>query len=447
MIESANAPSTVTAFLPGVFRSLRKDLLVILAIAIVAAAAGGIAGKLTNKAASSAQLVLSPMPLIGKAGSRTVQGAQAGDPLAELMATPLDVKSTSLLCMSDEVLQKTFDQLSQSGALSAPIPNLLQLKQALEYQLTVAKETPYDVTYSPLIVLTAEAKAPADAKLIVNTWAQTIVEASKKYQDAIQGPVAKVLEEQTEEIHKQLVEAEMASERFWTENNVIYWEGRLNEIVTLINNFVKTKVTNTAEEVLYNATAEGLEREQAKMQETVSLGLNPSPKLASTFGVDASAKSAPSDKEDRTHSSVLSFDWINPAYWSIEARIAKERGNAAGREEQSKVFDALIQDLEKERTGIQKSYAQAITGKTRVGRDLIRLEEVYKDIATKRDFAHVASSLNHPELQLVSSGTEWPLPRFRRAILFGAMAGILGCLAAACLSVLYRMVLKPALEA
>jgi hypothetical protein len=73
------------------------------------------------------------------------------------------------------------------------------------------------------------------------------------------------------------------------------------------------------------------------------------------------------------------------------------------------------------------------------------MEDAFHDIALKREFAQVAGGLDNPPIQVVSEGAEWPLPRFRRAIAFGGVAGVLGLLAAACASAAYRMVLKPVL--
>jgi hypothetical protein len=143
----------------------------------------------------------------------------------------------------------------------------------------------------------------------------------------------------------------------------------------------------------------------------------------------------------------MSLEWVNTAYWDTKGQEALSVGDAEGKEKQRQEIERLIEELEKERLEVQAMYAKAVTGKLRVTRDLERVEEAFKDIATKREFANVASSLNHPAIQVISEGAEWPLPRFRRAIQFGSVSGVLGFVLGACLSVLYRMVVKPAFEA
>ncbi len=446
MSENTQGLASRKTSLVEIIKCVRKDLLMFILAAVLVAAAGAIIGMLTNKTSSSAQLVLSPMPLAGKSKVKTVEGKTSEDELEAMLATPLDVKSTSLLCMSDEVLQKTFDAISQSGMLSKPIVDLIRLKKALKFSVAVEKETPYDITYTPLIILTADARSPADAKLIVNTWASVVLEAAKRFQDAVQGPVAKALVERKAELHDELTQAELDSEKFWTENSTLYLEARLQEISRQINEFKRQRHEAEAEVVFDKSTAEVLDSEKADVPETVVLNWKPSAALASILGAKvgiAAPKEAASGQSDEAPFTV---EVLNQAHWDIVGKLATAKANAAAKEKKIQEFDRLVDSLEKDRLKAQADLAKATTGRVRVGRELLRLEEEFRDIALKQTFAHVASSLNHPVLQVISEGAEWPVPRFQRAVQFGIVSGILGFIAAACISVLWRIFVKPAFE-
>jgi len=445
MSENVQLPAFQTIRLSEVVSCIRKDLLILILSAIVLAGLGAVAGKLTNKTESSAQLVLSPMPLAGKGKVTTAEGKASGDELEAMLATPLDVKSTSLLCMGDEVLSKTFEEVNKEGVLSKPIKNLLNLKKALSFAVAVQKETPYDITYTPLITLTADAKLPADAKAIVNTWAHVVSEAAKRFQDAVQGPVAKALDGRKTELQSELTQTELDSEKFWTDNNPLYLETRLNEIAGLLNTFRKEHATLEAEIVLDKGTVESLEADKANIPEKIKLEWNiPAPlaaSLASKIGI-----AAPKDGDAKQSSGTsITDEVLNQTYWDVVGKITMTRAGFVSKEKKIADLDRLIDSLEKERLDLQAQFAKATTGKMRVGRELLRIEEEFRDIALKQKFAQVASSLNHPVLQILSEGAEWPVPRFQRAIAFGMMAGVLGLTAAACFSVLWRLFIKPTL--
>ena len=435
MSESSQVSISAAVGLVEIVRSIRRDLVVIVVVALIAAAGGAIIGKLTNTTRSTAQLAMSPLPLAEKSKGE----------FASMMATPLDVKSASLLCMSDEVLQKTLDQINTSGTYSKPIKDLLRLKKALSFKVVVNKETPYDISYSPLIVLTAKASRPPDAKVLVNTWARVVAEQAKKFQDAVQMPSATALEGRKSELKAALTEAELESEKFWTENNVIYLETRLNQTSGLINAFKKERTSLESAVVFDQATVDALETEQAKAPEKLTLSWIPSTALATALGVKLGLSAPKEGGSEQPAEAPLSVEVLNAVHWEIVGKLAMTRTGVAAKSKQIKGIDSLIDSLEKERLEIQARYAKAITGKTRVGRRLIRLEEEFKDVATKCEFAMVASSLNHPVLQVISEGAEWPRRRFLWPILFGILSGVLGFLAAACASATWRIFLKPAL--
>ncbi len=422
-------------------KCIRKDFIILILAAAVIATGGAGFGKLTTKTTSSAQLVMSPMPLVGKAKVKIFEGRASKDDLEAMLAAPLDVKSASLLCMSDEVLQKTLDQVNQSGSLSQPLKDIKQLRAKLNFTVAVEKETPYDITYAPLIVLMAESKRPSDAKLIVNTWSHVVMAAAKKFQDAVQGPVAKALIDQKNDVRSELTKAELESEKFWTENNVLYLEMRLNDISAQINNFKRLGNEARAEIAFDNATAETLTAmNTTEVPDKIKLEW----KLPAPLGAMLGAKPE-TQKDGKAEGVAMTGEVANTAHLKIVEMLAAAKANAAAKTKKIDEYERMIGVLEEDRLKVQAEFAKATTGKIRAARELLRLEEEFHDIAMKQEFAQVASNLDQPVMQVISEGTEWPVSRFGRAIQFGITSGIFGFIAAACLSVLLRLFVKPLL--
>lgn len=432
-----------SAHLRDILLCLRKDLYLIILASIVIAAIGAGIGKYTNISSSSAQLVLTPIPLRAKATE---------DALAVMLAAPLDVTSMSLLCKSDQVLEETrtkLNELYEQGKLSAPIKYITKLSTKLDFSVTIAKETPYELTYTPVLQLFAKAKVPMDAEAMVNTWAEVVADAAKKFQDAVQMPAAHALEERVTELKEQLAQVEMENEKFWTENNVAYMEARMGEIISLIVNFMQTKSEVETELIAERGSLEGYTKEIANELPTVPCKWEPSPELIEVLGnrlglpmaKDGAKEGAPADN------SLLSVDHLNMVYFETRAKMVAARAGVMQREAQISEIDRRIEALEKERVELQAQYARVTTEKMRIGRLLDRVEGAYSNLATKHEFANVAGKLDHPVLQVISKGTAWPLPRFRRAIMFGGISGMFGIFAAAAISVFLRMIIRPALEA
>jgi hypothetical protein len=172
--------------------ALRRDWWKIVALALLAAAAGGAAGKLTNTARSTAQLLLTPAPVRDNYDTERGLWQYSADEssLVRMMARPLEANTAVLLCMSDGVMQRTFDELGEPGVLSAPPASINSLKNALSCEVSLDIETPYEVRYSPVIRLQAAARVPADAAAMVNAWAAVCVEKAAEFQAARQQPQA-----------------------------------------------------------------------------------------------------------------------------------------------------------------------------------------------------------------------------------------------------------------
>ena len=437
MSNTAPSSQPYAAYLRDVLGCLRTDLVKIVAVTILIGAAAAAVGKLTNSATSTAQLVLTPIPLS--------EGAE-NDALAVMLAEELDVTTVSLLCKSDTVLRKTMEKLNESGELKKPLEYVNQLESALEHRVTVSKETPYEIVYSPIIKLTARAKKPADASLMVNTWAGIVVDAAKEFQDAVQGPAAKALKERTEGLKKELVTAEMESEKFWTEGNVLYLEERLKEVIERINSLERSRTELETQMISKGASLRILNEELAAETDKLSLRWIPSAGVAAAFSKLAGVKTEPLPEGTDGSPSLIEMERLNAVYWELRGQAAATHATVVAAETQLSELDRRVGELETERLELQAELAMKNTEQARVARNLERVEGAYTNLANKDAYARVAEMLDHPVLQVISQGTEWRLPRFRRAILFGGFAAMMACGTALFLSIAYRMVLKPALE-
>lgn len=416
---------------------LKRDALAILLAGILFAAAGAGIGKLTNTGTSTAHLALTPLPI------HSASQATQEDVFMDMLAAPLDVSTASLLCMSDEVILKTMEKVNAPGLLTAPMKNLQTLKNALKFRVTVATETPYQVVYTPLLQLTAKAKQPADAKAIVNAWSEAVVDAAKRFQEAAQSPLASAFEERTEALGEDLKKCEADSERNMAESSVLYYEMRLRDIIGLITKLKESRTDTSSLLIGEEASVVALTEDQSKQEPYIKLNWTLSEDmrkaLESKLGVStASPENGPA--------SELQMEQINNVYWDVSGKIIATRAGVRAKQATLDQLDKLIADLEDERTDVQAKYAKATIDKMRVDRDLKRIENAYGNISIKKEFARVAGALKHPPVQVISQGAEWPLPRFRRAIVVGAVTGILGVLAAMMASVSVRMVLKPLLK-
>ncbi|HNR36786.1 MAG TPA: hypothetical protein PKO36_16540 [Candidatus Hydrogenedentes bacterium] len=426
-----------SAHLYTMLQALRKDMALILIGAVVLGAMGAAIGKLTNKSKSKAQLVLTPMPL--RANTKATE-----DNLAIMMATPLDVTSLSLICMGDEVLERTLKRVNESNELSAPIKDITKLKTRLSYQITIAKETPYELTYAPILELTAKCSVPKDAKVLVNAWGAIVSEAATRFQDAVQQPAAEALDERVEKLGSELEQAELESEKFWTENNVEYYKLRLNDLVGLINRMKETRTRLQCELFAERASLQAFTESLSHFEPTIKLQVQPSKPLLDVFG---GKWGLPMSKEDASKPSdsapLLTMEHINTTFLDIQGKIAASNAGVAAKEAELKETLSVLDELESERLEIQAKYAQAVTGRERVERKLEIASTTFKNIKSKHEYAQVAGQIKHPVLQVISEGAEWPLPRFRRAILFGAAAFCAGLAFFAAFSVVRRMILQP----
>ena len=411
--------------------TLRQDLRSLIVVALVLGLVGGITGKLTNKTTSSAQLLLTPLPL------RTAVSTLSGDDLAEMIAEPMDIKTAALVCKSDEALSKTMAVLNDSGKLSSPFNSLQTLRNAVGTQVTVSRESPMEIVYSPVIQLSAKGKSPGEAKLIVDTWADQCAILGKTYQQKRHADAARGFEERATHLQEQLDASEEALEAFRREDNLNYYEESLTALTRQISNtrdLLSLAEQNFADERAKHVVlvdAEGGGEAAQKLQ------FAPSDKLLTMLPGTAGLES-PSDGT----TTLLDLEVINPIYELEVTAGAAAAGYEARRNKLETELEAFLEHMD----ALEGEVARVQRKDRELVREMKLLAKAYEDAALRAKFAEVASELAQPELQVLSYGAEWRLPRFRRALLLAAPAAIFGFLLAASVSVALRLVILPALE-
>jgi len=406
-----------------------RDRVAIVLVAAVLALAGAVVGKVTNNASSTALLALTPMPM---------RSANQLDQMTRMIAAPLDVKTISLLCTSDDVLQKTREKLNSGGELSAPIKTLHQLKNSLSFEITITKETPYEIAYSPVLALIAEASNPTDARLKVNMWAETCVEAAQGLREKQHAPSNTAFRSEVSQALTALKGAEQELEEFRKENNLAYMQARRNMLVGVINEFEQKRADIEQSAMQQNARANALAADKETEQSAFKLKWTPSDRLLTAIEgrLGASIKA-----EDDTNGHALEVEHINDTYVRLSTESALARSHFAGYKAQMDRLDTDTTRLRNELDALQVRLSETETIEKRLLRDIAILETAYKDVAVKGEYTQIAQALKHPPVQLLSEGAEWEMPRFRRAILFGFAAGVLGLLCASCVSILARCLL------
>ncbi|MBI2425475.1 MAG: hypothetical protein HYV27_21800 [Candidatus Hydrogenedentes bacterium] len=425
--------------LGSILQGVWRDRLPIALITLLIAITGGVAGKLTNSISSSAQLLLTPLPL---------RSATSEDPLSQMIPVPMEVKTATLLCMSDDAVERTRQKLNESGKLEEPIESLQDLRDALEYEITVAKETPYEEIYSPVIALTAEAKSPAEAKLLVDTWAMVCEELGREYKKKQSSSTVMAFQAQEERLRAKLEEAREALELFERERNFMYYDTRLTALVALVSDYVKEKAM--VEQNLQEAKAKHLSMStvQAGEEPILGLGWTPAAELANMVlpaGKKLAEAKAPEGTEAVTPP-LLVQDTLNPLYDLASKESAIAEAGQLGFEARGKEIDVSVERFMTEMKQLQIDRAETQRKQQELMLEVTIATEAYTNASTKTEYALMAQELDATELQVLSPGAEWRMPRFRRALLFAGLAGAVAFSAAVLTSVFMRRFIFPALE-
>lgn len=437
MSDSVEGRASLLEFQRSAIAALRKDRFWIVAAAVLLAVGGAALGKLTTTTTSTAALVVTPLPL-------RVATDIKEDPLVPMLAEPLGIKTAVLICKSDAVLQATLNALRSGGKLSGEIKTLKQLATALDTTVTIEKETPYELKYSPVILLTAKAKTPADARLMVNTWAEECVKAARKLQEANQGPVMDAFAQQAEAAQKSLVTAEETYRAFKEKNSVDFLKERVVEMAKLRTTIdtAKNEAELLAAEAGAGATA--LKEQEQSQQPKLLLQWTPSDGILSALGTMQGGRATPQAKPEKPE--ALSIETANETYTRVATELALELAKAAGAKSKLEETEVVLNKFAQELDSLKAEVALAEIEDRRLARQVEIYETVYQNAAEKREYAQIAKNVGNLQLQLLSEGAEWAAPRFRKAILGGGLAGLCGLVLAACLSVGVRVVLGPFLR-
>lgn len=430
MSEKVNYLDWVRHHSSQIVAALKRDRYRIALATVLVAVVGGMVGRLGKSTTSTAQLVVTPIPL-----RQTFDPAKSpDDQLARMLALPLDLKTAALLCMSDDVLEKTRAALNNKPEFGRTIKALAQLRNTLRYKITVSKDTPYETVYSPILELTARASTPAQAKLMADTWAEQCVTASKSFQQKNQAPLAEAFEEQATVLSGELGKAEKDYEDFKKENSLVYLRNHLEGLVEALNLLEEargrleeegTEAAGRVEAYAAQKLVEPLlfERNWRLPEGTLSA-------LAGKMGKPAASPEASGEK--------LTIETINDAHVRILTELAIAKAEKDGKQRSLDRLMEVISEFKGEIKSWQEVLGEAEMRDKYLGRNVTVLEVAYLDAAKRLEFAKIAANLTPPQLQLLSRGAEWRIARFRPAIMFGILAGFWGFVCAAGLSVLIR---------
>ncbi|HOZ47844.1 MAG TPA: hypothetical protein PLO37_01590 [Candidatus Hydrogenedentes bacterium] len=474
MSENAEFLPWMRAHVPQVRQAWRTDRVKILLFTLLCGLVGFYAGNTIMKTTrSTVQLVVAPMPAQG--GSEFLQ-----------IAPKMDITSVSLLCKSDEVLQRTLDKVEASGKLTRPIKSIRVLEKALAHRITVANETPMEKTYSDILELSAKSKIPEDAALIVNAWAEEIIAAVDRYEDGMEGPLLEILSRNYEDALATLSIAEKEREDWLIKNNMELVENHRRTVSELVMKHI-VELTDT-ETQLRNEQArlDGLKRAIQNVDSKVSLSWRlPDPEILTAIeaklGIEISPLVADKDDEPETQetpseaevkpdvvsssdvptlddiiaqsqsepapdgSAVVTHEMLNSPYWEAYGQLLIGEPLVAGLEARKTYLEQLKASHLAELDELNADLMRMQTEKERMERQYKLVLEVHDMLYPRKKWLEVANDVDYHTLQLLSQGTVWP-----RTYLWGAagagFSALFGFFAAACLSLLGRLVIGPVLK-
>lgn len=420
-----------------VLECLHRDVVAIAIVTLLLAVLGAAAGVFTHSVTSTAQLILAPPPF---------QAMPEEDELAAMVADPMDVKTAVLLCTSDETLAATRDRLNEEMTLSKPVKNLRQIEQALSYTVTIAKETPYEVLYSPIIELTAKAASPADARTMVDAWAQECVNAARTYQEAYQLPMSAALRQEGQTTEDAYVAAEQEYAAFTREHIIPLYEDRVKVLIETMGELEKSRTTLLQSVNEARAKADAYGKSLASEEPKLTLEWGASEPLSGALSRVAGTTPAPTGG-DGPEGAIVRGETVNTTYWAMQAERADAEAEWASCSAQLDALDLLLEARRKELDKTQATLSAALVEEQRLKRVVELYGGVYMNTRGKATFAQVAEQLaDTPQLQVLSGGAEWQKSRLARALANGILAAFFGLLMAASASIAMRLVLKPALE-
>jgi len=215
MSVQSNESAVASDHVVCVMGALRRYAALIVVVGLVCGIGGGILGKKTTAATSTAQLLVAQTPIreTYNPSREPLTYSAEYSAIARMISGEIGVKTAEAVFTSDEVMAETYKQLKGAGKLTDVPATLNKLRSALTFEIVVDKDTPQDVEYSPLVLLHASASNPRDAAVMVNTWADVCVSAAEEFQRVRQEPSVTKLAATEEELNARMaaLEAQLAS--------------------------------------------------------------------------------------------------------------------------------------------------------------------------------------------------------------------------------------------
>jgi len=459
--------------------ALKKDLVLIVVFTVAMTALGFVAGKkvlTTNK--STAHLVVAPIP-------------SRGAPESIELAPKLDVTSVTLLCKSDEVLRRTFDEIVAAGRLVRPIPSIRVLAKSLSYEITIAKETPMDTVFSEVLELTAKSKVPEDAALMVNTWAEQIIEAVDRYEAGVEGPLLEIFNSEFGEAESALGKVEEEKDQWFTDHNLELLHARIATVRGLVMAHIEQLTNIDGQLHQEKAKVEAYKKSMQYLEPKLELSwMVPEPAileqlqshLGAMLGVDAAPpkpkSAAPQEKSEpdaedgaapnetgprdseptfeeiirrgqksvpQDGTQVLTRETLNESYWRVYGELLTSEPMVAGLEAMRDRTLELQDQHETELEDLNEEVTRLETEKIRIERRYGLAENVHDVFHERRKWIEIASQVDYHTLQILSRGTAWPESHLWGFVTAAAL-GVCAFVFAGCVSLLMRLLVIPAFK-
>lgn len=307
----------------------------------------------------------------------------------------------------------------------------------LDFEVTTEKETPYEVTYSPIIQLMAKASKGEDAKIIVDTWAEVCQEQAKKYQQIRFMHLADVLRPQSDEQERILTEAEQRLEDFWKTHNIEVVQQEINSLVGLTTNYIESEAKFQQDIIEEKARISVFQQVLETEKPTIPLRWIPSGKVLSLLAQQLGVSSDISNESNGAE--LLLREEINTVNEKVRGEVALSQGKVGATEARLQELRRLLKEFDTRMQTLMGELAQAKTLEKRLNREVDIASKIYNDVKVNYEMARIAEKLQQPDLQILAYGAEWPTSRVLRPALFAVVGFAFAFLAACFISVFYRL--------
>ncbi len=396
-------------------------------------------GWMTQSARSTAQLLYAPAAPLRDTGTE--------DAVEKILQIPIDMKSIGLLCTSDHTYQQTLDALNSSGMFRTPL-DLSSLKQALKYEITISKETPYDLVYAPIIQLTATAAAPRQAQFMVNTWAQQCQEAGERYQEMFHKAAQERLDEQVQALLSKYQEDQAAYAEFKKNNILDLYESRITGLIDSINKLEVSRDITRQKKAEAAAQITSTETALTAEDERLSVKWKAPNEVVQQLLRTSVQPSVGSLDEVTNQNTVIEIEQLNANYMELRNKLAEAQINLSAEQARLDDVDELIQQRTSELRALQEQTVEASNTDSLLSYETSISGNAYSSMLARSEQAKVALTLSEiPLLQVFAEGAEWPVSPITRPLLFGGAMAILTALALGLGLCIHQFYLSPLLPA